>query len=227
MSITVANSAQVSLHSSNRSPTKQAWSFNKSERFDYMKNRLKTNGNYDIPTTLSRRGTSFGYGPRKNFAVNNGVPSPNSYQTKSDFCKNPGKNAFSFGIAREAYEKVYLKEHPSQAGKKSIPGPGSYKVNSIIGNDGRKFSFRPKTRDVNMFLLAKDSPGPGAYDFRASVNSKAMNFNSKFQSAPSCTFNKTKHGRFSTSQNPSKKSPGPGSYSPKLDMSKTGAYFYS
>lgn len=35
-----------------------------------------------------------------------GVPPPNSYATKTDFNKNPGAKAFSFGIAREAYSKV-------------------------------------------------------------------------------------------------------------------------
>ena len=35
-----------------------------------------------------------------------GVPPPNVYTAKTDFCKNPGSKAFSFGIAREAYSKV-------------------------------------------------------------------------------------------------------------------------
>jgi len=37
--------------------------------------------------------------------------------------------------------KVYLKEHPSDAAKKGIPGPGSYKIGSIVGTEGLKFSM--------------------------------------------------------------------------------------
>ena len=77
----------------------------------------------------------------------NGAPPPNSYKTKSDFGKTSGAKAFSFGIARDAYSKVYLKEHPSDAYKKDIPGPGSYKLSSVVGQEGRKFSMRPRTRD--------------------------------------------------------------------------------
>lgn len=72
---------------------------------------------------------------------------------KSDFVKNPPSNAFSFGIAREAYSKVYLKEHPSDAAKKSIPGPGSYKIGNIVGTEGLKYSMWPKTKDPSKQFL--------------------------------------------------------------------------
>ena len=100
MSLTVANSAQISLHQANKSPTKQIWSFAKADRFGARrrKNQNEKIG-YDLPTTLSKRGTSFGYGSRKNFAINNGVPPPNTYKAKSNFQKNPPTKAFSFGIA--------------------------------------------------------------------------------------------------------------------------------
>ena len=59
------------------------------------------------------------------------------------------------------------------------------------------------------------------------MNAKGYNFNSRHGSAPSITFNKSKKGRFGSTENPSKKGPGPGQYSPRMDMSKTGTYFYS
>ena len=102
--------------------------------------------------------------------MDNGVPPPNSYQFATDFVKNPGSKAFSFGIAREAYSKVYLKEHPSDAFKKAIPGPGSYKIPTIVGTEGWKFSMRPKTKDPKLKYTCWDAPGPGAYDFKASIN---------------------------------------------------------
>ena len=54
-----------------------------------------------------------------------GAPAPTAYNSKSDFDKTaPHARAFSFGIAREAYSKVYLKESPPV--DTSIPGPGAY-----------------------------------------------------------------------------------------------------
>ena len=38
------------------------------------------------------------------------TPAPSSYNLRSEFSPTPGTKAFSFGIAREAYEKVYIKE---------------------------------------------------------------------------------------------------------------------
>jgi len=40
-----------------------------------------------------------------------GSPPPDSYNSQTQFKKNPSSKAFSFGIAREAYSKVYLKGH--------------------------------------------------------------------------------------------------------------------
>ena len=50
------------------------------------------------------------------------TPAPSLYQLKSGFSNSPSSTAKSFGIAREAYSKVYLKESPPM--DKSIPGPG-------------------------------------------------------------------------------------------------------
>lgn len=49
-------------------------------------------------------------------------PSPTNYNLKSEFNKTPSTKAFSFGIAREAYTKVYIKENP--VADASVPGPG-------------------------------------------------------------------------------------------------------
>jgi hypothetical protein len=62
---------------------------------------------------------------------------------KSEFVMSPTSKAFSFGIAREAYSKVYIKEHPPK--DPSVPGPGQYPIQSVVGNDGSKYTMRPKT----------------------------------------------------------------------------------
>ena len=59
------------------------------------------------------------------------TPAPNSYRLSSDFELNnsatalPKSKCFSFGISREAYEKVYMPSRKINPDK-SIPGPGSY-----------------------------------------------------------------------------------------------------
>jgi hypothetical protein len=87
---------------------------------------------YEIPNTISTRSAGIGYGSRKIFLSSGKftpvcnlileTPPPNIYQLKSDFNKVPSAKAFSFGIAREAYSKVYLKENPAR--DPNVPGPG-------------------------------------------------------------------------------------------------------
>jgi hypothetical protein len=72
------------------------------------------------------------------------APAPTAYNPKSDFDKvDPHGRAFSFGIAREAYAKVYVKENP--VADKSIPGPGAYTVPPKIGTEAHKYSLLGKS----------------------------------------------------------------------------------
>ena len=52
---------------------------------------------------------------------------------RSIFSKTASSKAFSFGIAREAYSKVYLKENP--LADQCVPGPGQYSIPPIIGKE--------------------------------------------------------------------------------------------
>jgi hypothetical protein len=75
---------------------------------------------------------------------------------KSEFNHVPGAKAFSFGIAREAYSKVYIKEHPAR--DPNIPGPGQYPITPLIGNEAAKYTLRPKTtnpsnKHLNLILI--------------------------------------------------------------------------
>ena len=85
-------------------------------------------------------------------------PPPTTYNLKSDFKKQPSSKAYSFGISREAYEnvsgshidiKVYLKEHPAR--DKNIPGPGTYKPPTCMGQEGSKYSLRPRTSNPSKY----------------------------------------------------------------------------
>jgi hypothetical protein len=70
-------------------------------------------------------------------------PSPTNYEKKSLFSPTATSKAFSFGIAREAYSKVYIKEHPNR--DPNVPGPGQYQIPSVIGAEAAKYTLRPKT----------------------------------------------------------------------------------
>lgn len=108
---------------------------------------------YNIPNSFSKRAPSLGYGDRSSFIPKSKTiiiqyiiikldeaPAPTSYNPKSDFDKTaPHGRAFSFGIAREAYAKVYIKENPLS--DSSIPGPGAYVVPPKIGNEAQKYSI--------------------------------------------------------------------------------------
>lgn len=105
-------------------------------------------------------------------------PSPDTYRLYSDFELNPrsslGKSkAFSFGISREAYDKVYIPSQkvPSDVGQ--LPGPGQYTLLTQIGKEGRKYSLQGRTpyyKDT-VFLSKKQAiPGPGSYDPKSSID---------------------------------------------------------
>lgn len=70
-------------------------------------------------------------------------PSPTNYNKASEFSPNKTSKAFSFGIAREAYSKVYIKEHPNR--DPNVPGPGQYQIPGVIGGETPKYTLRPKT----------------------------------------------------------------------------------
>lgn len=62
---------------------------------------------YDLPSTQSKRSTGFGFGSKEFAKGRNDSPPPGAYNQSSDFEKRNKGSMFSFGIAREAYSKVY------------------------------------------------------------------------------------------------------------------------
>jgi hypothetical protein len=70
---------------------------------------------YDLPDTKSKRVTGLGYGRRFDSLLNPATlnsPPPTSYNLGTAFGgKSPQSRAFSFGLAREHFKKVYIKEN--------------------------------------------------------------------------------------------------------------------
>lgn len=117
------------------------------------------------------------------------------------FKKNPNTKAFSFGIAREAYSKVYLKGHKgpemtryvhySLYFNRDIPGPGTYNSNlyQSLGKTGMAYTLRPRTGNVGILIGSKGIPGPGNYEAKSTLTTRGDQFLSKFKSSGASTFN--------------------------------------
>ena len=110
------------------------------------------------------------------------APPPNSYNLPSDFDRaKPRSLAYSFGISREAYKKVYLKNSPVRDA--SLPGPGNYEMRE--GNNAKKISMLGKT-----FYNPSSNvvPGPGAYSPKPSISPTGAQFDSRIKSSMAPSF---------------------------------------
>eukprot|EP00350_Pseudokeronopsis_sp_OXSARD2_P009928 CAMPEP_0170548716 /NCGR_PEP_ID=MMETSP0211-20121228/6940_1 /TAXON_ID=311385 /ORGANISM="Pseudokeronopsis sp., Strain OXSARD2" /LENGTH=220 /DNA_ID=CAMNT_0010854339 /DNA_START=98 /DNA_END=757 /DNA_ORIENTATION=- len=175
---------------------------------------------------MSKRSTALGYGSRYNFSKGNISPSPNTYKLQSEFSKTPSSKAWSFGVARDAYSKVFIKEAPPP--DKSIPGPGQYRIQGLLGS-AEKYTLRPKTVNQEFNTTIRFNPGPGQYEPKPSLNSQGSYFVSKFRNSLAQTMAPSRSQRFISFKNsPQKLNPGPGQYSPKQgDIERTGSYYNS
>jgi len=156
----------------------------------------------------------------------------------SDF--DPKKHqhaAYTFGIGRQYYEKVYCEA--STFGDKSVPGPGNYNITKKFGYDSSKYSMVGRNKDPsNKYKV----PGPGEYPF-VSMNVKGRYPLSKMRNATGIVWSCSKAKRFIYDsklttymiilfntyinyyiENPN---PGPGQYDLKPMMNGTGSLFQS
>ncbi len=62
---------------------------------------------YSLPDVKSKRGTSLGYGTKYDFTKEQKNKAP-YYNHKSDFGKDHPMPSYTFGIARQYYEKVWI-----------------------------------------------------------------------------------------------------------------------
>ena len=112
-----------------------------------------------MPTIRSKRAPSFGIGwktPIVNMSTAgykslDQVPSPGLYNALEAAKKIQPHKAFSFGVSRAAYSKVFLRHHPTY--DPSIPGPGTYASKTQIGQGGLKCSLKPKAKNLSACLV--------------------------------------------------------------------------
>lgn len=116
-------------------------------------------------------------------------PSPVTYDLSktSDFERRTNKSrAYTFGMSREFFKKVYLKENPPVDPK--VPGPGQYTPKRESSeHTPSKYSLRPKTaKDCSFQNYTKFVPGPGAYAGNlASENKNGFIANARYKSGGS------------------------------------------
>ncbi len=109
----------------------------------------------------------------------------------SDF--DPKKHehqAYSFGIGRNFYEKVYCEA--SSFGDKSIPGPGNYNVLKGFGNESSKYSMLGREKGISN---KSKIPGPGEYHI-PSINERGRYPLSKMKNATGIVWSSSKAKRF-------------------------------
>jgi Sperm-tail PG-rich repeat len=150
----VSTSDQIAKAPTNNSTAKAQYSFPKSQRFNKPSNTSEVF--YDLPTTFSKRTTSFGYGKKYDFTSDKEkTPDPGAYNIDQNLV---AKKPFSFGISRDSY-KSFIQGHFKA--DPSVPGPGTYTIAPKFSNEGRKISMASKRKDI----VPKFSiPGPGTYD---------------------------------------------------------------
>ena len=195
---------KISNNILNNSPSKQMYSFSKSERFPPL---LKSSSNsyYNIPPIRDKRSCSFGYGNKIDFSKDSKDKSKVYYNIKSTFTQKNGSPHYSFGIGRDLIYNI-------NNNKKNIPGPGQYSILKPFGSNGKKFSIYSKILNKHL----NNYPGPGKYKNILGISTKGIYPISDMRNIHSMFFGKNPNDRFSyRNLLHDVNVPGPGNYNQK------------
>jgi len=171
----------------NNSKSKQFFSFGKAKRFS--NNNFATEGDsfYDIPSTLSKRGTSFGYGNKVDITlIDNSEKlkiNPPFYEI-SKIKDSSHKNSPKYSFGSKNYNLKGIN-------KFITPGP-NYEVSNIFGKESPKYSFHIRNNYIGDHF---NSPGPGCYE-STNLSKNGKYFSSKTRNISTSTWSKSKSPRF-------------------------------
>lgn len=196
---------KVVNHLDNISPTNIKFSFSKAPRFPILKRMGKSDNYYNLPSMISKRGTSFGYGNKYDFTKNKSGSEFISIKRYCDKGNQPGLK-YSFGLARDKFRKVFCPGFKMI--DKDIPGPGKYNLFRKPGEDSPHYSMYEKCNSKS-YISRFSSPGPGEYTPLLSINPNGQYPISKISNIKSTHFGIGKSKRFIYKNN---KVPGPGTY---------------
>lgn len=172
MSVIIEKGEIISKSPINCSTAKMMYSFSKADRFREKRSPCET-FYYQLPDVKSTRSASFGFGPKYDFTKNSKSIKAPYYQIPSDFnAKKPHSPAFTFGISREHYEKVYT--GTAKILDKNVPGPGKYDYIKPFGSGAKKYTMQGKI-DYRSWEYKQSSPGPAEYPKILNPNGKYPN----------------------------------------------------
>jgi hypothetical protein len=177
---------------------------------------------YDLPPVKMTRTASLGFGNKYDFTKENKGKSQVFYNVAKDFDpKLSGAPAFTFGVARSFYDKVYCEANKML--DKNVPGPGLYTVRKPFGSDTTKISMTGKGKgEINKSKI--NDPGPGSYKpIGMTVEGKYPT--SRMRNTATITFGVNKEKRFRWKSN-SEKNPAPNQYNLKWLITGKG-FIYS
>jgi hypothetical protein len=208
---------KISKNLLNNSPSKQMYSFSKSERFPPILSSSTSSISYkqfyNIPPIRDNRSCSFGYGNKIDFSKESKDKSKVYYNIKSIFSKNSGSPFYSFGIGRDL---IYI----NKINNKNFPGPGQYNLIKPFGYSAKKFSIYSKILD-NEINNKKNFPGPGNYKNNLGISTKGLYPISEMKNIHSLNFGKNSDDRFSyLNKIENLNVPGPGNYNQKSLLGK-------
>lgn len=152
----------------NTSTSKEMYSFSTTKRF---LDNIQDNSTffYDIPTTITKRSTSFGYGSKQVFTDTNKYPGPGTYNQLLQINR---KGRYGISELPNSQQNKFgnEKRFKNQSFQKDTPGPNYYFPESMIKGNGIIYNSRYKTKlGKSMGQRLKQigekliTPGPGAY----------------------------------------------------------------
>lgn len=104
--------------------------------------------------------------------------------------KKPKTPAWSFGISRAYYEKVFCEAN--KMFDKDVPGPGKYNYLKPFGSESSKYSISSRGNSVSK---SSKVPGPGEYPL-ISINPTGKYPLSKMKNVTSIVWGISKEKRF-------------------------------
>jgi hypothetical protein len=174
MSVIVKCGTEICRANTNTSTAKFQYTFSKAARFPEPKQNKEKVGEYtfyNLPSTLSKRFTKFGYGTKSDFTRGDKNYAPKFYNPGSDFdLKKPHSPLYSFPWGRDKYGKVFLET--AKPFDKNVPGPGKYNVIKELGADAPKYTLHGICGERGWVNKNMNNPAPGTYQPVVKINSQ-------------------------------------------------------
>ena len=194
MSVIVASGESISKNILNHSLSKQMYSFPKAQRFQSLKKSSSATFLYNIPSMMSTRKTFIGYGKKYDFTKEKKPNAPYYNVARIFETPHPTAPKYTFGIARDYYNKVVVNNEVSTPQKLS-PGPARYYYLKPFGSEAPKYTMN-KRYPLKALQGRVNSPGPARYTNNLNINCEGRYTLSRFTNTPRAGWSLSKVQRF-------------------------------